>query len=142
MRRALLLFAALAAFAAAGLSGAKPMETGFCATRLGLAGFLIPYFFCFTPAMLMQGSPFEIIRVCVTSVIGIYFLSGGLEGFMYRNLNVIERIILIVAALLLVEGGGLTDLIGIIMGGFIVFIQLRYMKKDDKEQAKTEAKNL
>ena len=133
---------ALAAFAAAGLSGAKPMETGFCATRLGLAGFLIPYFFCFTPAMLMQGSPFEIIRVCVTSVIGIYFLSGGLEGFMYRNLNVIERIILIVAALLLVEGGGLTDLIGIIMGGFIVFIQLRYMKKDDKEQAKTEAKNL
>jgi len=42
----------------------------------------------------------------------------------------------------LVEGGGLTDLIGIIMGGFIVFIQLRYMKKDDKEQAKTEAKNL
>jgi len=61
---------------------------------------------------------------------------------MYRNLNVIERIILIVAALLLVEGGGLTDLIGIIMGGFIVFIQLRYMKKDDKEQAKTEAKNL
>ena len=133
---------ALAAFAAAGLSGAKPMETGFCATRLGLAGFLIPYFFCFTPAMLMQGSPFEIIRVCVTSVIGIYFLSGGLEGFMYRNLNVIERIILIVAALLLVEGGGLTELIGIIMGGFIVFIQLRYMKKDDKEQAKTEAKNL
>ena len=90
----------------------------------------------------MQGSPFEIIRVCVTSVIGIYFLSGGLEGFMYRNLNVIERIILIVAALLLVEGGGLTDLIGIIIGGFIVFIQLRYMKKDDKEQAKTEAKNL
>ena len=92
--------------------------------------------------MLMQGSPFEIIRVCVTSVIGIYSLSGGLEGFMYRNLNVIERIILIVAALLLVEGGGLTDLIGIIMGGFIVFIQHLYMKKDDKEQAKTEAKNL
>lgn len=120
---------ALAAFAASGLSGAKPMETGFCATRLGLAGFLIPYFFCFTPAMLFQGSPLEIIRVCITSLIGIYFLAGGLEGYMYRKLNILERCILIASALLMVDGGVITDLIGIVLGGIIIAQQLISIKK-------------
>ncbi len=115
---------ALAAFAAAGLSGAKPMETGFCATRLGLAGFLIPYFFCFTPAMLMQGTTVEILRVCVTSLVGIYFLAGGLEGYMYRSLHAVERALLIIGALLLVDGGVITDFMGIAMGGSIIALQL------------------
>lgn len=120
---------ALAAFAASGLSGAKPMETGFCATRLGLAGFLIPYFFCFTPAMLFQGNSLEIIRVCITSLIGIYFLAGGLEGYMYRKLNILERCVLIASALLMVDGGVITDLIGIVLGGIIIVQQLISIKK-------------
>lgn len=114
---------ALAAFAAAGLSGASPMETGLCATRLGLAGFLIPYFFCFTPAMLFQGSPVEIARVCVTSLIGIYFLAGGLEGYMFRKLHVAERAALIAAALLMVDGGIATDVIGITLGVVVLWRQ-------------------
>jgi len=119
---------ALAAFAAAGLSGAKPLETGLCATRLGLAGFLIPYFFCFTPAMLFQGTAIEIIQVCITTVLGIYFLAGGLEGYMWRTLNIVERGLLVIAALLLVDGGGVTDVAGIVLGGLVIYMQREAIK--------------
>lgn len=120
---------ALAAFAAAGLSGAKPMETAASATRLGLAGFLIPYFFCYAPAMLFQGSAAEIIQVCVTSVIGIYFLAGGLEGYMWRKLNLLERGLLIAAALLMVTAGWMTDIAGIVIGLAVTAPQIAAARK-------------
>ncbi len=120
---------ALAAFAAAGLSGARPLETGVSATRLGLAGFLIPFFFCFTPAMLFQGTLPEIIRVSITSLIGIYLLAGGLEGFMYTSLNMAERALLIAAALLMVDKGLLTDIIGLSIGAVIILLQVLELKR-------------
>jgi TRAP-type uncharacterized transport system fused permease subunit len=43
---------ALAAFAAAPIAGANPIQTGFEAARIGLAGFLIPFVFVYHPAVL------------------------------------------------------------------------------------------
>ena len=128
---------ALAAFAASGISGAKAMDTGLCATRLGLAGFLIPYFFCFTPAMLMQGNLIDILQVCVTSLIGIYLLAGGLEGYMWRILHKWERVLLIAAALLMVDSGGVTDLIGIAIGAAIIVSQKPWEKCAARKAAKS-----
>ncbi len=44
---------ALAAFAAAPIAGAKPMETGFTALRLAIAGFIIPFLFVYHPDVLI-----------------------------------------------------------------------------------------
>ena len=44
---------ALAAFAAAPIAGSKPMETGFEASRLAVAGFLIPFVFVYHPSILI-----------------------------------------------------------------------------------------
>lgn len=123
---------ALAAFAASGISGAKPMKTGLYATRLGLAGFLIPYFFCYSPAMLMHGTVGEILQVCLTSLIGIYLLSGGLEGYMWKKLSIVERVLLIGAALLMVDSGLLTDLIGVVIGAAIIVLQKPWQKEASK----------
>lgn len=120
---------ALSAFAAAGISGASAMSTGLAATRLGLAGFLIPYFFCYSPAILMQGSVLEIIQVSVTSMIGAYFLAGGLEGYMWRALKPYERIFLLASALLMVDSGLLTDVIGIAMGATVIAVQKPWQKR-------------
>ena len=45
---------ALAAFAAAPIAGADPVQTGFQAARLALAGFVIPFVFVYHPAVLYQ----------------------------------------------------------------------------------------
>lgn len=120
---------ALSAFAAAGISGASAMGTALTATRLGLAGFLIPYFFCYSPAMLMQGTVAQVIQVSVTSVIGAYFLAGGLEGYMWKSLKPYERILLLASALLMVDSGLVTDLIGIAIGAVITIAQKPWQKK-------------
>jgi len=120
---------ALSAYAAASLSGASALSTGLVATRLGLAGFLIPYFFCYSPAMLLQGDILSILQVSITSIIGVYLLAAGLVGYMWRPLKVYERGLLIAAALLMVDSGLITDVIGIAVGIFIVVPQLIQIRK-------------
>lgn len=120
---------ALAAFAAAGLSGAHPVPTAFTATRLGIVGFIVPYFFCYEPAMLFQGTAFEIIRVSISALIGIYFLAAGLAGYIWKKLSTPERALLIASALLLVDSGVVTDIVGIAVGGVIVGMQFIAVRK-------------
>ncbi len=45
---------ALAAFAAAPIAGASPIRTGFQASRLAVAGFIIPFVFAFHPALIYK----------------------------------------------------------------------------------------
>lgn len=104
---------ALAAYAAAGIARADPNATGFMAVKLALAGFLIPYIFCYNPALLMIGaSNAEIIFIVCTAAVGIASLSFGSVGYWLRELYVWERLLLVAAAITLITPGPVTDMVG------------------------------
>jgi len=73
---------ALAAFAAAGLAGASPMRVGVEAVRLGMILYVIPFFFVYNPALILQGSIGEIAVVVGTAVIGVGMISSALQGYL------------------------------------------------------------
>ncbi|MBQ5951688.1 MAG: TRAP transporter permease [Lachnospiraceae bacterium] len=104
---------AMAAYAAAGISGASAFKTGLYATRLGIGGFIVPFFFCYNQGLLMQGSAGNIVLVGVSALLGVIVLGIGMEGFFMKKMNVIERILLIAAAIAMVYPGTLTDIIGL-----------------------------
>lgn len=58
---------ALAAYAGAGIAKTNPMTTAVEACKLGFAGFMVPFAFCYNPAMMMQGSVGEIISVAISA---------------------------------------------------------------------------
>lgn len=105
---------ALASYAAAGISGANAMATSVASFRIGIAAFIVPFMFFYNGALLMEAGWFEIARALVTAIIGVYLLSAGVMGWfggMAGNWPV--RLLLIVAALLTIEGGIWTDLTGL-----------------------------
>jgi TRAP-type uncharacterized transport system fused permease subunit len=53
---------ALASYAAAGISGANPMETSVASFKIGIAAFIVPFMFFYNSAILMEGTWFEVIR--------------------------------------------------------------------------------
>ena len=129
---------ALAAYAAAGIARSEPNVTGFMAVKLALAGFLIPYIFCYNPALLMIGATkLEIVFYVGTAVIGIAALSFASVGYWLRDLYIIERIVLIGAAVLLISPGIQTDLIGLGLMLAIYFSQ-KYFRKDPKNPIQSE----
>ncbi len=73
---------ALAAFVAAGIAKARPMEVGMQSVRLGSAMYFVPFFFVLNPALILRGSPGEIVIVVGTAVIGIALIASAIEGYV------------------------------------------------------------
>ncbi len=117
---------ALAAFAATGISGGEPIRTGFNASRLAIAAFIIPYMFMFNPAMLMiDTNVWEIIWIGITALTGMVAIGGGLIGYWYKKLNWVERIISLIIGLMLVYPGGFVSAAG--LGLFIAMIAYQFI---------------
>ena len=120
---------ALAAYAAAGIARSEPNATGFMAVKMALAGFLIPYIFCYSPALLMiDANAFQIMTIVLTAGIGIASLSFGSVGYWLRNLFVWERLILIAAAVTLITPGLKSDLAGIGLMVLVYFLQKSFKR--------------
>lgn len=108
---------ALASYAAAGISGANAMQTSVSSFRVGIAAFIVPFMFFYNGALLMNADAVEIARALVTAILGVYLLSGGVMGwFSQARASWLARVMLIGSALLMIEGGLITDLIGITLG--------------------------
>ncbi|BES69505.1 TRAP transporter fused permease subunit [Marinobacter nanhaiticus D15-8W] len=115
---------ALASYAAAGISGANAMETSVASFRIGLAAFVVPFMFFYNSALLMDASVWQIARALITATFGVYLLSGGVIGWIFRSTAPwFTRIILIAAALLMIEGGLYTDLAGIAVAVVVYLMQ-------------------
>jgi len=125
---------ALAAFAAAGISGGDINKTGIQAFKMASAGFLIPYMFVLSPALLgLNSSMTQILLVAFTALIGVIALASANEGWFITKSNWIQRLLMLGAALTLIKPGGYTDLIGFAMFiTVIVYQKLITSKKEDK----------
>jgi TRAP transporter 4TM/12TM fusion protein len=114
---------ALAVYAAASIGGAGLWGAGVQAVKFAAAGFIVPFFFVYSPALLFQGTWGEVIRVVLTGTIGVIALAAGLEGQFLRPARWLERALFIAAALLLIDPGATTDLIGLVLLGIGLALQ-------------------
>ncbi len=142
---------ALAAYAGSAIAKAPPMKTAFNATRLAIAAFIVPYIFAFTPAMLFENlepiiavknaTPFmnnllivaEIILICVTSLMGIFGVASALNGYLFKPMNMIMRIIICTGGLFMMIPGLLSDFIGFWLVGMVCMIQYTRASKEETE---------
>ncbi|MFC2638769.1 MAG: TRAP transporter permease [Mitsuokella sp.] len=117
---------ALAAFAGAGIAGGNPLRTGINASKLAIAAFIIPYMFVLSPNLLMiDATALNLIMTTVTALVGMIALSSALIGFLADKATRIERIVLIIAGLLLIKPGIGTDVPGFVLFAVILAIQMR-----------------
>jgi TRAP-type uncharacterized transport system fused permease subunit len=103
---------ALAAYAAAGLSGANLWSSGLMAFVLAIPGFLIPYAFVFDQSILLQGDLAHGVAIIGAAAIGIIALSAATGGYLLGPLRWPLRAILFASAPLLIDPAFTTTLIG------------------------------
>jgi TRAP transporter 4TM/12TM fusion protein len=112
---------AIAAFTAANLAGARPMQTALLACRYGWPAFIVPFLFVLSPSLLLQGSVLEVAQAVVTAVAGVWLASAGFGGFFRRRLDLAGRIVLSVAGLaLLVPANAFDGAIWVEIGGIVL----------------------
>jgi TRAP transporter 4TM/12TM fusion protein len=103
----------LAVYAAASISRCSVWGAGWQAVKFASAGFIVPFFFVYSPALLFEGPWVEIGRAVVTGTIGVIALAAALEGYLRRRASWGERGLFIVAAFLLIDPGLYSDLAGL-----------------------------
>jgi TRAP-type uncharacterized transport system fused permease subunit len=88
----------MAVYTASSIAHSEPMKTAWQAMRLGIAAYLVPFVFAFDSSLLLQGSPAEIVPSTILAILGMIVLSAGIEGYLFRNLNWLKRILFIAGA--------------------------------------------
>jgi TRAP transporter 4TM/12TM fusion protein len=104
---------ALAAFAAASIAKASFMRIGWMATRIAIAGYVVPYMAVYDPALMFQsGTVLDTVYVTIKAIIGIVLWGTTVTGYFLRPINPVERAFAFVAAAFLIVAVSWTDYVG------------------------------
>jgi TRAP transporter 4TM/12TM fusion protein len=123
---------ALAAYVGAGMAGAKPNEVGWTAFRLALAGFIVPFFFIYSPEMiLISDSGLAILLSAISGLAGVFLLSVAVEGYLMIKLPWLLRGLALAGAVVLIVPGIMTDVIGVSIAviGWLIIMYLKSRQK-------------
>lgn len=126
---------ALASFTAATMAGADAMKTGWQAFRMGWVAYLIPFVMVFEPGLVMQAELSVIMWQLTGALAGVWFATGAIYGYLTRTLNVIERLFLLIIALVgilpLSLGGAeyLINSLAIVAGLTLIFRTRLFQRK-------------
>lgn len=122
---------ALAAYAGSAIAKSKPMKTAFNASKLAIAVFIVPYMFCYTPAMLMiDTTPLRVVQIAITAFIGVFAVASALEGYCFARMHMITRLVIAAGGLMLIHPAFITDVIGIaVVVATLVFNRVVEKKK-------------
>jgi TRAP transporter 4TM/12TM fusion protein len=104
---------ALAVFAAASLARTSMWDAGWAAMRIGAAGYIVPFMFVYEPALLMIGPWYVTALAFASAVIGVITLAASLHGYLLATLSMWHRIVLFVAAMLLIAPELISSIVGI-----------------------------
>jgi TRAP transporter 4TM/12TM fusion protein len=116
---------AIASYAAASVAESDLWQTAINAFKLAIAGFVIPFFFIFNQALLLEGPILSILRTTATAVLGVIALSVGVQGYCFNEISKLERLLFIFSAFLLIHKLWKTDLTGIVLMGALIFLSYR-----------------
>jgi TRAP transporter 4TM/12TM fusion protein len=117
---------ALAALAASSICRAGHMEIGWIATRIALAGYVVPFMAVYAPALMLQsGGPLDTAYVLIKACLSVALWGAAAIGYFWDELNWPERILATTAAFLLVLAIPLTDEAGFALSAAFLVWQWR-----------------
>jgi TRAP transporter 4TM/12TM fusion protein len=136
---------AVAAFFAASLAKAPPMATGWYSMRFGWTAYVVPFLFVYSPSLLLQGSPVDLVIDVSTAVAGVWLVSAAIAGYFARILPVLDRLAFTLAGsmLLLPRGVGSwviwVNLAGVAFGGALVAREVVTVRRRKEADALAKA---
>jgi TRAP transporter 4TM/12TM fusion protein len=118
---------ALASYVAGGIAGADINKVGWTAASYGINSFILPFAFCFSPALLLSGSLFGGFVAAITGVLGIICISIAVIGCLYQAINTLMRIAFFITGALLLFQGVIPALLG--LSSLLILVLLENYKQ-------------
>jgi TRAP transporter 4TM/12TM fusion protein len=119
----------LATYAAAAIAKSDFWKTGWTGMRLGIVAYIVPFVFVFHPALILHGTPGEIVQSVITASVGVILLGIGCAGYLFRPLGRDRRAWGIVAGVCLMAppvpgvSDAVLDIAGLLLGGALIVLE-------------------
>ena len=131
---------AMSSYVASGIADSNMTKTSFIAIKLGIAGFIVPFFFLDNPVLLYGSTEgvyaWTSIYAFVTACVGVLALASGLSGLptaryagRVTGVRILGRVLLVTAGILLISPGLLTDVAAVAMIGVQILIERLFLIK-------------
>ena len=122
---------ALPAYTGSAIAKADPMKTGVNATKLAIAAFIVPYIFALSPQMLFinVNSTFQVVQICISALLGIFGVAAALNGYLYRTIPLLLRVVIAAGGLCMMIPGTVSDIAGLVMVVAVVVYQRMSAKR-------------
>jgi len=125
----------LSVYVASGIAQSNWLKTASNAIAMALPGFIIPYIFVINNSMLLIGSIYEIIEVVFTATVGVFVLAAATMGYFYNNLNIIDRMIMVISAICLIIPSYKFEIVGLtLLLLMIIFKNIQIKNKKGKQE--------
>ncbi len=105
----------IAVFTAAAISGGNWLRLAWISIRLGIGGYIMPFFFVFYPVFLMQGHPLKILSSAILAIIAMFPLEASIMGHWLKPTTILERILFFAGGLAILHPSLITDLLGLLL---------------------------
>lgn len=124
---------ALAAYAAAGISGASATKTGYLAFKYSLAGFIIPFGLVYNEGYFLMGDKLNIAVVVVSGALGVVSLAFAVVGFIRRPLTMLHRLVFFAGAVLLIQPNYWFMILGFALSATMLFWSVHNSDPEETE---------
>lgn len=113
----------VAAYAGAAIAGSDPWKTGWTSFRFAKMLYVMPVLFAYVPAILLNGTTVEIIQAFFSATLGTIAFGAFAMGYLRYRTNAVTWTLLGAATVLLYWPSLLTDAAGVLLIGFIWWLQ-------------------
>ena len=103
-------------YVASAIAKTSWLPTAWMSMKVGIAGFVVPFMFCFAPGLLLQLPPLELFVDILSATIGVLILAMGIIGYLRKKANLFERVLLISGGVMLIEPSVLGNIVGLVLG--------------------------
>ena len=79
--------------------------------------------------LFIDTTAFDVVQIAASSVAGLFGVAAALNGFLYRPINPVFRILLVAGGLCMMIPGTVTDLIGVVVVAAIIVFQRASAKR-------------
>ena len=119
---------------ASGLAKANWFKVGVISCMIALPAFIIPFTFCYNPALLLQGNLLEIVVGVVSAAIGVCFIDMCIVGYLRAPVSWLLRLTLLAGGVMMVIPSYLWSAIGLVVGGaaFLIAWQKRAVRAETR----------
>lgn len=104
-----------AVFLASGIADSNWLKTGFLSVLLAAPAFLVPFTFAYNPALMLDGTLFNVVSGTATSIVGVFFLGVAIAGYIKDEMNMVIRIMMFFGGVLMFIPNNLSSLIGAVI---------------------------